>query len=171
MYQCVGLDIFTGDGNGSDSDDEGSDRDDIIVEFERKRWNLNASFRTSRDPDLQPERFHLINSRFLVDGIHASRWESYVKELKSLLEPRGWLQMVEAHMLFQSDSGREAVFLQRWWQWYERALYTMQKQPRIGQQLGNLMRHAGFDNVETSVHRLPIGGWMRGSFIFPAASS
>lgn len=72
--------------------------------------------------------------------------------------------MVEVHMLFQSDSGREAAFLQRWWQWYERALHTMHKQPRIGQQLGGLMRHAGFESVETSVYRLPIGGWMQGSW-------
>ncbi|KAK4498954.1 hypothetical protein PRZ48_009465 [Zasmidium cellare] len=139
---CVGVDIYTGSGNSDEESDEEND-DDRLVQYEKKRWNLNVSFRTSRDPDLRPETFHLINSRVLTDGINSSRWPEYVRELKNLLKPGGWLQMVEVHCLFQSDSGRSAPFLERWWQYYQDTMTRMGKDPRVFSRLGNLMRDAG----------------------------
>lgn len=141
--QCVGVDIYTGRGNSEEDSDDEDDEEDGIVQFEKKRWNLNASFRTSRDEDLRPETFHLINSRVLTDGINANRWPDYVKELKSLLKPGGWLQMVEVHCLFQSDNGQDRPFLERWWQYYQDTMTRMGKNPRVAMLLGDLMRNAG----------------------------
>lgn len=163
----VGIDIYTGQGTGSDSGDEEEADEDSAEYFAKKRWNLNASFRTSRDPSLRPESFHLINCRFLADGINRDRWDSFVKELKTLLEPKGWLQMVEVHMLFQSDSGlvdRDTSLLHRWWDYYRYSLELMGKNPRVGQQLGALMQSAGFERIQASVVRLPIGNWMQGQY-------
>jgi hypothetical protein len=83
-----------------------------------------------------------------------------------LLKPNGWLQMVEFHAVFQSDSGREAPFLSRWWDWYSQKLLQMGKNPRIASQLKHLMLNAGFTDVRYYVPRLPIGNWDPGSSPF-----
>ncbi|KAM3420168.1 hypothetical protein BST61_g3463 [Cercospora zeina] len=160
----VGIDIFTGQGNSDEDEDEdedgGQDVDPGIEAFIRRRWNLNVRFRedTSSDP-LRPETFDLINSRLLSDGIDADRWQSYVWDLYALLKPDGWLQMVEVHALFQSDSGRDAPFLSRWWEWYSDKMIQMRKNPRIASQLGTLMTNAGFTDLHCRVLRLPLGSW------------
>ncbi|KAF2217583.1 hypothetical protein CERZMDRAFT_108274 [Cercospora zeae-maydis SCOH1-5] len=158
----VGIDIFTGQGHSDEDEDEdeGEDVDPGIEAFIRRRWNLNVRFRedTSSDP-LRPETFDLINSRLLSDGIDADRWQSYVRELYALLKPNGWLQMVEIQALFQSDSGRDAPFLSRWWEWYSGKMIQMRKNPRIASQLGTLMTNAGFTDVHYHVSRLPLGSW------------
>lgn len=142
LIQCVGIDIYTGEGNSEEDSDEEDSGEEGVALFVKKRWNLNASFKTSRDPDLRPETFHLINSRFLTDGLNAGRWQEYVKELKDLLKPGGWLQMVETHNLFQSDSGQTPAFLERWWQYYQDTMTRMGKNPRVGPTLGVLMTTA-----------------------------
>lgn len=63
---------------------------------------MNAPFREERTGCLRPEKFHLVNSRLLIDGINTNRWAAFVKDLKAVLCPGGWLQMVEVHPLFQS---------------------------------------------------------------------
>ena len=164
----TGIDVFTGQGN-SDDDEDGDEEDDEdgIESFIRKRWNLNIPFRQDTSSDrLRPETFDLINSRMLADGINANRWESYVRELYALLKPNGWLQMVEFHAIFQSDSGRDAPFLSRWWDWYSQKMLQMGKNPRIGAQLRPLMTNAGFTDVHYHVSRLPIGNWDEGMFFF-----
>ncbi|GIZ43200.1 hypothetical protein CKM354_000643500 [Cercospora kikuchii] len=157
----TGIDIFTGQGNSDEDDDDDDEEEDAGIEsFIRRRWNLNASFREDTSHDhLKPETFDLINSRLLSDGINADRWPSYVRELYVLLKPDGWLQMVEGQALFQSDSGRDAPFLSRWWEWYREKMIQMRKNPRIASQLGTLMTNAGFKDVHYHVARLPLGNW------------
>lgn len=159
----MGIDIFTGNGDeGGSSDSEESEGPENWI---RKRWNLNASFRLKNDPNLRPDTFNLINSRFLTDGINTSRWDSYIRELRLLLVPGGWLQMVEVSMAFQSDSGRldpSTSFLYRWWEWYRASLVAMDKNPDVGRELANRMRDAGFERIHSETKQLPIGGWMPG---------
>lgn len=164
----TGIDVFTGQGNSDDDEDEDEQDNEYGIEsFIRKRWNLNIPFRQDTSSDrLRPETFDLINSRMLADGINANRWETYVRELCALLKPNGWLQMVELHAIFQSDSGRDAPFLSRWWDWYSQKLLQMGKNPRIASQLKALMISAGFTDVQYYVSRLPIGNWDPGAFSF-----
>lgn len=164
----VGIDLFTGQGNSDEDEDEEDDEDgDGIESFIRKRWNLNIPLRQDTSSDrLRPETFDLINSRMLIDGINGNRWETYVRELYALLKPNGWLQMVEFHAIFQSDSGRDAPFLSRWWDWYSQKLLQMGKNPRIASQLKPLMVNAGFTDVHYHVSRLPVGNWDPGSSPF-----
>lgn len=104
--QVIGIDIFTGKGNNGDGESESPEDSDSeeegIEEYIKTRFNMNAPFREERTGCLRPEKFHLINSRLLIDGIDAARWPSYVKDLKAVLCPSGWLQMVEFHPLVQS---------------------------------------------------------------------
>lgn len=123
---------------------------------------MNAPFREERTGVLRPEKFHLINSRLLADGINASRWPTYVKDLKAVLCPGGWLQMVELHPLVQSFSGRDTTFLQQWSQLYMRTLEQMGKDPRIGTRLAQHMANAGFEFIHARTEVLPIGPWKDG---------
>lgn len=161
--KVTGVDIFFGQGYEDDSDDENSNTQGV-QEFDKYRWNLNARFRDDRSSSrLRPDTFDLINSRFLAEGIDANRWSSYIEELKLLLRPGGWLQMVELEFRFQSHAGRlrytpqEPLF--RWQGWYDATMREKNKDPRIGSQLGTYMRRAGFENVETLAIPLQIGRW------------
>lgn len=173
----TGVDIFTGghgNENGGDEEEEeeeeqanndDEDQEESAIElYIRKRWNLNAPFREDTSEDrLRPETFQFINSRMLMDGIDAARWPVLVRELHALLKPGGWLQMVEFHAIFQSDCGREAPFLQRWWEYYQTAMTQMGREPRIAPRLRQFMVDAGFRDLQSYVTRLPVGGWDPGN--------
>lgn len=61
---------------------------------------MNARFPDDRGSDrLRRETFDLINSRLLAEGINSERWPSFVRELKQMLKPGGWLQMVELQLV------------------------------------------------------------------------
>lgn len=163
----TGVDMFLGRGNEDDDEEDEEDDDGTggVQEFERKRWNLNASFRDDRsDTRLQPGSFDLINSRLLIGGINGNRWATYVADLKRLLKPGGWLQMVEQYPSIQSDNGMAVPYLQRWWQLYSAALVQMNKNPHIARGLRNLMESQGFENIRERRERLPIGNWDSSKF-------
>ncbi|CZT19567.1 uncharacterized protein RCC_05418 [Ramularia collo-cygni] len=163
--EVIGVDIFTGKGNNGDdseSPEESGSEEEGIEEYIKTRFNMNAPFREERSGSLRPEKFHLVNSRLLIDGINASRWPAFVKDLKAVLCPGGWLQMVEFHPLVQSFSGRDAPFLDRWSQTYMRTLEQMGKEPRCGPRLNQYMRDAGFEHIHSHAEVLPIGPWKEG---------
>lgn len=138
----------------------------LVQEYWNKRWNLNASFRLDRsESHLSPESFDLINSRLLSDGIDRDRWPTYVRDLRQLLRPGCWLQMVELHLHFQSDSGRlsDDSFLNRWWMWHAHCQERMRKDPRIAPRLSQLLTNEGFEYVRARDTRLPIGAWDPGT--------
>lgn len=162
MWQVTGVDIYISQGEDEDeaNDDEGSEEYYI-----RKRWNLNAPFSQDRRPQhLRPESFHLINSRLLAEGINKERWGPYVRELRSLLVPGGWLQMLELRMLFQSSNNSipDNSPLRQWSECYDRAMTMMNKEPRIGSRLQALMVEQGFETVQSNTFDLPIGNWNPG---------
>ncbi|TKA65407.1 hypothetical protein B0A55_10746 [Friedmanniomyces simplex] len=165
--KVVGVDIYLGNRDDDEDDDDDDDDDgnnDGVQEFERKRWNLNAPFRADPSPSqLKREQFDLVNSRFLAEGINADRWPTYIRELKKLLKPGGWLQMVELELVFQSDNGRLAPNasepLYVWSEWYRHAMTQRNKNPRVGQLLGQYLQTEGFDNVWSGPQRLEIGRW------------
>ena len=168
--QVTGVDIFlnrenVGDDDDSDDDDDGGEAEGI-QEFVKKRWNLNASFRDDRSEDrLRPETFDLINSRLLAEGIQTNRWESYVGQLKEMLKPGGWLQMLEIDLSFQSWAGLpvyQQTRLDHWWQLYARRLEDMGKDVRIGGRLRSRLRDARFVGVEGRTITVPIGDWNPG---------
>lgn len=134
---------------------------DAVEQFDKRRYNFNASLRHS---GLGQNFFHLISSRCLIDGVDATRWPSYVRELKQMLRPGGWLQLIEIHQQFQSAAGRPNDFpmLVQWWELYKRALTHMGKDYQRSRQLRPLLTEAHFDAVRERVEQLPIGDWKAG---------
>lgn len=166
MSQYTGVDIIDreiarDEHPDSGEDEEGDSGDVDAAGFIKIRWNLNASFRRCRDfPN--PGVFHLINSRFLADGIKASRWRSLITEYMQLLAPGGWLQMVEVRWLFQSSYGTTLPHLEAWWNAYADALHRTQRNARIGRNLLDLVRGSGFQNVTQDNLQVPAGAWRSG---------
>ncbi|KAK4554610.1 hypothetical protein LTR86_008465 [Recurvomyces mirabilis] len=172
-YECdiTGVDLYLGDGAEDEDDDDDDDDDDAddsdaesVQEFVKKRWNLNARFSTDRSADrLRPESFDLINSRFLSEGIDTGRWASYVVDLKRLLKPGGWLQMIELEFLFQSHSGRLSLELTEplrlWTEWYDTTMRQSNRDPRAGSRLRGHLDAAGFDEIQHYRRHLFVGSW------------
>ena len=153
------------DENNDDAEDEDEDGEEGVQEYEKKRWNLNARFRDDHSDDqLRPETFDLINSRLLADGINATRWPSYIKDLKHMLKHGGWLQMVEIEFFIQSSTGRlgDNSHLTRWWQWYSHMMQTLGKNPRIGRDLRRYLQAEDFAHIQGGTIDLPIGPWRDG---------
>ncbi|KAF2661943.1 S-adenosyl-L-methionine-dependent methyltransferase [Lophiostoma macrostomum CBS 122681] len=122
-------------------------------------YNLNDRL---NDPEVfERNAYDLIHSRFVGPGIKANRWASYVRDMKALMKPNGWLQMVEYYPNIQSWSGRltSQSALTRWYQAYVSAMERSNRNPRIGQRLQSYMTEAGLRDVGGSILHLPIGGW------------
>lgn len=169
-FQVIGVDIFDCDTrriSDEDEDDNSAEGRDVspVQEFVKIKWNLNAPFRLARHPDLMRGVFHLINSRFLIDGINTDRWESLIGEYMELLAPGGWLQMIEFEWVFQSAKGQHLSNLERWWNLYSTALRSMRnrKDPVIARRLYHLMARAGFERLTEERKDIPIGAWTNGA--------
>lgn len=88
--------------------------------------------------------------------------------------------MAEAYMNIQSDSGRreEAVNIGRWWELFSTAMDRQGKDSRVGTivtnpnqrawtTLADLLRSAGFTDIQIDQPRLPIGVWPSGTVTIP----
>ncbi|KAF2019332.1 S-adenosyl-L-methionine-dependent methyltransferase [Aaosphaeria arxii CBS 175.79] len=105
--------------------------------------------------------YDLVHSRFVAPGIKANRWPSYTRDMKALLKPNGWVQMMEYYPNIQSDNGRlsRQSALTKWWRKYAAAMEAMNRNPRIGTRLQDLMRDAGLRDVRGTALHLHIGDW------------
>lgn len=109
--------------------------------------------------------YDLIHSRFVGPGIKANRWSSYVRDMKNLLKPGGWMQMMEYYPNIQSDNGRlsSESSIRRWYEGYVYAMERANRKPRIAQELRPLMEAAGLRDIRGEIRHLPIGGWHPGT--------
>lgn len=122
-------------------------------------YNLNDPL---RDPDIfARDKFDLIHSRFVSPGIKARRWATYIRDMKLLLRRGGWVEIMEYYPLIQSHNGRltDDSAVRRWWESYKTAMSNMDRNPRIGQQLSQLLIDNGYRDVGVDVESLQIGGW------------
>ncbi|KAI3402125.1 hypothetical protein diail_54 [Diaporthe ilicicola] len=104
--------------------------------------------------------FDVVHSRCVAGGIDACRWSNYTRELNRVLVAGGWCQMVEVYFNAQSHNGTltDDHGLRRWSRLYLQSLQP-EKDPRAGIRLEDLMRNAGFENVESRMMQLPLCGW------------
>ncbi|KAH7359517.1 S-adenosyl-L-methionine-dependent methyltransferase [Pyrenochaeta sp. MPI-SDFR-AT-0127] len=122
-------------------------------------YNLNDRL---RDPDVfQSRAYDLIHSRFVSQGVNSNRWASYIQDMRLLLRPGGWVQIVEYYPLVQSDSGRltDQAAVRRWWLSYEASMRRLNRDPRIGRRLKDLLMQSGYRDVAVEIEHLPIGSW------------
>lgn len=106
-------------------------------------------------------RFDLIHSRCVAPGIKTERWQPYIEDLASLLRRGGYLQCAELYYNIQSDNGRltEEHSTYHWYQYYQSGAQQLDRDPRVGRKLTNMMRNAGLANVQQRFFRIPIGDW------------
>ncbi|KAL2292650.1 hypothetical protein FJTKL_07756 [Diaporthe vaccinii] len=104
--------------------------------------------------------FDMVHSRCVAGGINTDRWNEYTKELSRVLVAGGWCQMVEVYFNAQSNNGTltDGHGLRRWSQLYLQGLQP-EKDGRAGIRLEELMRNAGFENVESRMMQVPLCGW------------
>ncbi|PSS25646.1 hypothetical protein M430DRAFT_48081 [Amorphotheca resinae ATCC 22711] len=104
--------------------------------------------------------FDLVHSQMMAPGIHSTRWRHYLQDIFRVTRGGGWCQMVELYFNVQSDNGSltDAHALQ---QWSSRYLESMEglKDLRVPLRLANLMRDAGFVDVEHRIIPLHTCGW------------
>ncbi|KAJ4291670.1 hypothetical protein N0V90_009565 [Kalmusia sp. IMI 367209] len=127
-------------------------------------YNLNERL---NDPEVfERSAYDLIHSRFVAQGIKINRWAPYVQDMKRLVRPNGFVEMVEYYLNIQSDNGRLTTesALRRWWDAYVAAMQRSNRNPRIAQTLQQLLADAGFRDVGGTTLHLPIGGWHTGVF-------
>ncbi|KAL6155267.1 hypothetical protein ACJBU6_06859 [Exserohilum turcicum] len=125
-------------------------------------YNLNDPL---RDPDIfKANQYDLIHSRFLAPGIKNGRWTRYIRDMKLLLRPGGWVQMMEYLPIIQSHNGRltDESAVRRWWQSYQAAMSRMDRDPRIGRRLSQLLLENRYRDVAVEIKQLQIGGWSSG---------
>jgi hypothetical protein len=84
--------------------------------------------------------------------------------MKLLLKPAGWAQMMEFLPIIQSHNGSltEQSAVRRWWQSYQGAMASMDRDPRIGRRLKQLLLDNRYRDVDVEVVQLHIGGWSPG---------
>jgi hypothetical protein len=114
------------------------------------------------------EPFDFIHSRCVSAGIKKNRWDSYIRDLKYLLRPGGWVQLAEYYLNFQSDNGRlieNQHCLRRWSQMYLKVMDEhLDRDPRIGRKLADKLRNQRFRHVRSKQIQIPIGSWHTGKF-------
>lgn len=107
-----------------------------------------------------PNHFDLIHSRLLATGINRDRWPSYIRDIKRVLKPGGWVQLVEIYFNVQSDNGSitEQHALRRWSTQLMGSLEGV-KDLRVGTRLRNLLTAAGLTEVDARMIPLPLSAW------------
>ncbi|KAL8900978.1 MAG: hypothetical protein Q9192_000801 [Flavoplaca navasiana] len=104
--------------------------------------------------------FDFVHSRFVAGGINRNRWETYLQDIKKILRPGCWVQMVELYPMCQSDNGSitDSHALRRWSHTYSRSIDEV-KDPRAPLRLGAMLAGAGFTDIETKMIPLPLCAW------------
>ncbi|KAL4916958.1 S-adenosyl-L-methionine-dependent methyltransferase [Aspergillus aurantiobrunneus] len=107
-----------------------------------------------------PNYFDLVHSRLLAAGINRSRWPSYIRDIKRILKPGGWVQMVEIYFNVQSDNGsiNERHALRQWSSQLMRSMEEI-KDLRVGTRLKTLLMASGFTEVDSKMIPLPLSAW------------
>jgi hypothetical protein len=134
-------------------------------------YDLNVPL---RNPELfRNNKFDFIHSRFVFPGIRRKRWATYLRDMKLLLRRGAWVQIMEYHPMVQSNNGRLTVqsAVIRWWQSYNSAMENMDRDPRIGPRLGQVLSENSYRDVAVDVEQLHIGGWSEGMLLSPLSCS
>lgn len=125
-------------------------------------YNLNDRL---NDPEVfQARAYDVIHSRCIGAGIKGDRWISYIRDMRLLLRPNGWVQIIEYYLNIQSSSGRltDQSAVRRWWLAYAEAMSRMNRDPRVGTRLQHLFTEARFSDIRVETIQLPIGDWEAG---------
>ncbi|PLB34189.1 class I SAM-dependent methyltransferase [Aspergillus candidus] len=123
--------------------------------------NVNLEVDDLNRPFTFPTKyFDLVQSRLVATGIHRERWPSYIRDIKRVLNPGGWVQLVEIYFNVQSDNGSitEKHALREWSTRYMGS-FEPSKDLRVGTRLRNLLLAEGLTEVDARMIPLPLSAW------------
>ncbi|KAL5596704.1 hypothetical protein BROUX41_006604 [Berkeleyomyces rouxiae] len=127
--------------------------DDLPPNLEFKRADLNYRL------PFNPNTFDVINSRMVVGGVDAKKWESYINQLYYIAKPGGLVQMTEWSYTPRSDTNslNKESGLYKWASLFHKTMERplgenrdKAKCPTITEQLNYRMRWSGFKEVQTT---------------------
>lgn len=106
-------------------------------------------------PEKWTETFDFINQRFLIAALTATQWAVALKELYRVLKPGGTIQITELHSFNPVGEG-----LRKSGEVWKKFMSLLEEKGHLsdsGYRIKDFARNAGFENVEESVQRAPIG--------------
>ncbi|RAH62813.1 methyltransferase family protein [Aspergillus piperis CBS 112811] len=110
-----------------------------------------------------PESFDIVHQRYLIWGLKSSEWPQAVGNLRSVLKPGGWIQLVEAQWVDRDTPFDPVKFptlakmteFQRW----STAAFGMNAY--IAYELEDLLSDLGFRNIKKTSFALGYGAMAR----------
>lgn len=109
----------------------------------------------------EPNTFDFIHLRWLCGAI--SDWPKLYRQIHAHIKPGGWIQHLEISIEFKSDDdtvGPDHIMTQ-WSRTFIEAGDKMGKTFRIADNAAELIRQAGFTNVQESWYKVPVGPWSK----------
>ena len=107
---------------------------------------------------LEPATFDYVFSRLLIFGM--SDWPSYIASAASLLKPGAYLELQEPSFIVYDQ---HQTCLSTSWRWLQRKRETFSSalgvDIRIGENLAELMRAVGLEDVQVKEYRWVFGKW------------
>lgn len=103
--------------------------------------------------------FDFVHLRCLFGSI--ADWEALYQQIYEKTKPGGWIQELEMNIVFTSDDGTvdDDNFMAEWSrtmiEFGEKSGRTM----RIADMCGDLIREGGFEDVEETWYKGPVGPW------------
>ena len=101
--------------------------------------------------------FDFVHQRCLADQLSIPTWPMVARELARVTRPGGWLELVELGQSITNPGPATSRYLRWWAQWSEHTgIHTT-----VVEHLGELLQHAGLDQVAQRRIIAPAGQWGR----------
>ncbi|CCX16239.1 S-adenosyl-L-methionine-dependent methyltransferase [Pyronema domesticum] len=122
--------------------------------------NLWLQIDDLNEPFTFQDKFDLVHSRNVAQGIDKGRWRSYIGDCARVVKPGGWLQFIEPYHVVQSDNGTltDDHAVRQFSMQYSDVLEG-KKDVRAAMHLEAWFREAGLVDVEYTMIPIPLNAW------------
>ncbi|RUS25737.1 S-adenosyl-L-methionine-dependent methyltransferase [Jimgerdemannia flammicorona] len=102
--------------------------------------------------------FDFVHMRLMSHAFSAADWKPVLKELKRVMKPGGWIQMIEAdqRMYYISGAGVEGK------KTMDKVIHTLAARGQltdVANVLDKLLRKSGYADITTNYVSIPVGSW------------
>ncbi|KAF6802823.1 umta methyltransferase family protein, partial [Colletotrichum musicola] len=115
-------------------------------------------------PWLGDRKYDYVFVRYLAACI--ADWPKLMKSVYDNLAPGGWVEFQDSSIEYYSDDGTltDDHAMRKWNKTLIGALESMGREPSPGPKLEGWVREAGFQRVQHSWYKIPLGPWPRDPF-------